>query len=159
MPRCLPRTIVALTVLVCLGAGGYAGQVWWAKRGASKVVAFLTSIKPTETEKLLANTDWALTIQKEWDAIPWYGRLDTNGINLRKITDKNVSGNQTYATGIGPDQGRWYPRRLCLEVLNALTGESLPCDSDACKSWFKAHPNLVWDEKKHRLVDAPPSPR
>ena len=35
-----------------------------------------------------------------------------------------------------------------------LTGQNLGNDPSAWEAWFKAHPNLVWDPKQKRLVEA-----
>lgn len=54
-----------------------------------------------------------------------------------------------------PPGFHWTPRRVSYEILKLLSKQDLPNDPDAWEAWLKAHPNLVWDDKLKRLVDAP----
>ena len=36
-----------------------------------------------------------------------------------------------------------------------MTGQDLGNDPDAWEAWFKAHPGLVWDPVRQRLVEPP----
>jgi hypothetical protein len=39
-----------------------------------------------------------------------------------------------------------------------ITGQDLGNNPDAWDAWFKAHPNLVWDEQQKRLVEPKAKP-
>lgn len=80
MKRWLPRALVVLTTLVCLGAGGYAGQAWWASRLVNKhetdLVRFMldlheSSISMGEYTPQFAT---ACVCVDQWASLPWYGR-------------------------------------------------------------------------------------
>jgi hypothetical protein len=64
-----------------------------------------------------------------WKLTPWHG--DFYGRNLK----------------------RWKPRRTYFEFFRRITAADLPNTPSAWEAWFKAHPNLVWDEKLKRLVE------
>ena len=137
----MPRALVAGTVLVCLGVGGYAGQVWWARRLADEIArsADLDRHHPWMEEGLpdIAGPrfapDKARLILAEWRNCPWHGWW----FCLEHF---------------------WIPRRYSYERLKVLAGQDLGNDPDAWEAWFKAHPDLVWDGKRKRLVDRPSPP-
>jgi hypothetical protein len=129
-PR-LVRSIVVLTVLLCLGVAGYAGQTWWARRCGAELGYWDDS----QEERgfggpiVFAPHGPSWTVQEflgHWQDCPWYGWRDRYG---------------------------YYPRRTYYEFLIRITTQRLPNDPDAWEAWFKAHPHLVWDEKQMRLVD------
>ena len=135
--RWLVRSLVILTALLCLGTAGYAGQVWWARQNVLHEIVNMNFKMNAEEE---ANWDGSVEAQQQatarvlsleiqfWQECPFYGRW--------------------YGS-------QWYPRRTHFEVLRCITGLDLPNDPSAWESWFKAHPNLVWEEKRKRLVEAP----
>ncbi len=67
----------------------------------------------------------------EWRSHPWHG---------------------SWKPGFG-----WLPRRIYYEYLKQTTGLDLGNSPDAWEAWFKAHPNLIWDERLRRLVEPPTS--
>ena len=147
--RWFVRALVVLTVLLCLGTAGYMGQVWWAKRVAEDNCLlksfflygkFLGRCPPPFWER----GDKAPSYYFEWwRSDPWYGSWETTS------TTKN---------GVPVIQRHWIPRRTHYEVLKNETGLDFGNDPDAWEAWFKAHPNLVWDDKRKRLVEGPPIP-
>ena len=42
------------------------------------------------------------------------------------------------------------------EALIMRAGFDLGDDPDTWETWFQTHPNLVWDEKRKRLVETNP---
>ncbi len=50
----------------------------------------------------------------------------------------------------------WIPRRMLYEFCKLMTLQDLGNDPNAWEAWFKAHPDLVWDEKLECLVEAAP---
>ena len=123
--RWLPRALVVFTVLICLGVGGYAGQVWVVRMSASDAV---------ERGRKIGRFEDLQSICGIWRKTPWYGFWFWDG------------------------EHGWWPRRSHYEILKMLTGLDLGNDPAAWEAWIKAHPNLVWDEKRKQLVDAPPTP-
>ena len=131
------RVLVVLTVLLCLGMGGYAGQVWWAKRIAERVFQeearhpFRPFLDYSHDPKFVrCNRVWF-----QWDEAPWYGMYVEDKIYFKD---------------------GWVPRRTFYELLKLLTGEDLGNDPSVWEAWFRAHPDLVWDEKLKRLVERVP---
>ena len=131
------RTRVILLValgLEVLGYGGWLGQVWWAKRLVSAMLGgsptnYIINLC-TSHGKGDASNDVELMYASQWKEAPWYGHL--------------LNGNC------------WWPRRFYYEFFCRLTGLDLGNNPSAWEAWFKAHPNLVWDEKLKRLVEPKP---
>ena len=143
MPRWLPRALVVGTVLVCLGVGGYLGQVWWAKRLVRRSLGdfedtcgfawslsgkYYTTMGP---KGFLLSRPFKIACNETWPQCPWYGVWDT--------TD-----------------GLWRPRRVYYEFAKSVTGLDLGDDPVAWQTWLDSHSWLMWDEKRKRLVE--PSP-
>ncbi len=121
------RTSVVLTALLCLGTAGYAGQVWRARKMADRI-ATVTALSQSFDTPIQIN---GIEIVNAWRDTPWYSN----------------SWNGTMG---------WCPRRTYFEYLRLLTGLNLPNNPDIWEAYFKAHPNLVWDDRLHRLVDPQP---
>ena len=68
---------------------------------------------------------------QEWRDTPWHGG--------RYVLDEHL----------------WMPKRSYYEILRNLTGAYLPDDPDCWENWVRAHPRLVWDANRGRLIDAP----
>ena len=162
--RWFPRALVVLTVLVCLGVGGYAGQVWWARRMAEDIITTTFSIPGFNLVQPGLDLDWPHSLKKEWGDVPWYGRFGCFGVNFHTIQKKAIMGRPASGV-IGTTHSSpyihlnswvWHPRRTYFEVLKLMTGESLPNDPSAWETWFETHPDLVWDEKRKRLVEPKP---
>ncbi len=134
------RLAVVATALLCLGAASYAGQVWWAISVSDR---FLALIESKKDGAFWGKVHWR-RVANDWKATPWYGMFqghlylpgDEGGINL------------------GIESCAWIPRRTYYEIMSALTEGPAPNNPAAWEAWFKAHPDLVWDEKQRRLVDA-----
>ncbi len=129
--RWLVRSLVILAALLCLGMAGYAGQVWWARRIANSTYGAICAFD----EMSHGASPYCMGSQEfftAWRACPWWGYLGEN-----------------------PRTGspRWHPQRAFLEHLRSISGVNLPNAPDAWEAWFKAHPELVWDDKLKRLVD------
>ena len=135
-PRLLASSGVVLTALLCLGLAGYAGQVWWARRLVLQDARYSGPGRPDSHGRHISSGPQVHYFIDSWRGTPWYGILVVSG------------------TGF-PRAIRWFPRRIWFERLKLFTGQSLPEDPDAWEAWFKAHPNLVWDEKRKRLVEGP----
>lgn len=138
------RLLVIVTTLLCLGVGGYAGQVWWSRSLASRI---LVPGARFPTGAFLNPEDY-LRSWREW---PYWGRISPE---FQVIHSRVPIYSRTQAP-VGPRVGclAWVPRRLYYDVLLRATGESLPNDPDAWEAWFQVHPNLAWDERLNRLVD------
>ena len=119
--RWLPRSLVILTAIFCLGVGGYAGQAWLSRMEAKVDRNFRTFGGYPDRKE-------ALDALRSWRATPWYGEW------------------------IG-ESPFWYPRGHHVEYLRLVIGGDLGNDPDAWEAWFRAHPNLLWDEKRERLVE------
>ena len=155
-----------------MGVGGYVGQAWWAKSMAKdyRGTAFVHldsgayGYRPDDTRArgspLLSLEDQddyvaadgihpadlgqhnhrlLLSMMTDWETCPWYGRQVFNDVS-----------DERWKTWLA--MPRW-PRSAYYELAKLLTGQDLPNDPDAWKAWFKAHPNLVWDNKQKRLVE------
>ena len=132
------RLVVVLTLLVCLGTGGYAGQAWWANRLAlrawSDAAEFDGSFcRLTELDNRLEEVD-------NWRHEPWYGWVQWGIADMENPLEKVY---------------RWWPRRSHYELLKSLTCHDFGNDPDAWEAWFRAHPKLVWDERRKCLVEPP----
>ena len=129
--RWLPRVLVALTVLVCLGAVGYAGQILLARRCA--VSALDGYVKNALENGRWTGQQYGLECIRGWRLTPpwgqWLGRQNPSLV--------------------------WCPHRTVHELLTLMTGQALPNDPDAWEAWFQAHPDLAWDKEHKRLVDRP----
>ena len=134
MIRWMPRALVALTILLCLGVGGYAGQVWWARRVVSgkNLYEMDSVLDDVDLRSLAPDSGYLKGIYEGWIECPWSGRRNRDGV--------------------------WIPKRAFYEGMSQLTGQILPNDPSAWEAWFKAHPNLVWDDKQKRLVEGPVAP-
>ena len=134
--RWIPRALVVLTALICLGVGGYAGQGWWARKIANDHAPFFycEGAGGRGVNAHAHHSGIHLDLLRSWRGCPWYGERgwfsDSNG----KV---------------------WIPRRYYRESLIVLTLQDLGNDPTAWETWFNAHPNLVWDEDQERLVDRP----
>lgn len=132
-PRWRVRSLVVLTALLCLGLAGYAGQIQVSKRLGRRMHREAGAHGAGSVKPIIEQTLW------EWQHTGWSGRADP------------LFGGHWYdVSGIA-----WLPRRTYYEFLKLYTGEDLGNDPDAWEAWFKAHPNLVWDEKQKRLVETP----
>ena len=132
------RSLVVLTALLCLGTAGYAGQAWWARRQAHDLVdgyegpgwlCIALEMTAPGGRRDAYSAVWFGNRIAEWRSKPWYG---------------------TWRQFFG-----WCPRRTFYEALRLLTAQDFGNDPDAWEAWFKAHPDLVWDDKLKRLVDKP----
>jgi hypothetical protein len=136
-PRWLVRPLVVLTALLCLGTAGYVGQVWWAKHLAQRLFFYsgkyrgpmiLTSDGGIHRELLQARlSDW------------------------RNAHDSNLVGDEITMI----EAPRWLTSKVWHQYFMEVTGQALPNAPDAWEAWFKAHPNLIWDEKRKLLLEAP----
>lgn len=134
----MPRALVVLTVLVVLGAGGYAGQVWWARSVAQwDWDSTCAMIFPDGHDEPQINPGGYLTADTfvggailMWKDVPWYGQIEACSPNMKF----------------------WVPRRRIYELLRLATGEQYQNDPESWESWLKAHPDLVWVEKVKRAV-------
>ena len=136
----LVRSLVVLTALLCLGMAGYAGQVWWAKRVAPRIAEDYFSGEGrwgADEADFLSYWDehQAQQLLKDWRQTPWYGNRVTLELRYCYIDYPVV----------------WVTPRGYEEVAKAATGQDLGNDPDAWQAWFRAHPNLVWDDKQKRL--------
>ena len=129
--RWLPRVLVGLTTMLCLGTAGYFGPTWWARRVAGKM--YSTDLALALSRNAVKGNERAAfqIFLLGWREDPWCGYP---------------------APGI-----IWYPRRTRYELAKLATGLDLGNDPDAWMAWFKAHPNLIWDYHLKRLVE-PPKP-
>ena len=81
-------------------------------------------------------SEYRLGAVQTWRSMPWQGWIEARD----------------------PNRKEWHPKRFYYEFFVLLTGQHLGNDPDAWEAWFKAHPNLIWDEKQKRLVDRPSAP-
>jgi hypothetical protein len=129
---------VLLTAFLCLGTVGYAGQIWWARRLVLKYpIPFPMSCWGGREKDEVA----VLSSINLWRSTPWWGvwTCDNN--------DEVFAKRRTYV---------WVPRRFYLERLKSVSPEDVGDNPSAWEAWFKAHPNLIWDEKQKRLVEPKP---
>ena len=131
----LARVGVVMTALLCLGVAGYAGQVWWAKRVAMER---MSSTAYDDIAGLGQPAPVAISRQKRSEA----SRL------LASWSDSSWHGDWK--------EGGWWPRQGYYERLRIITGLDLPNDRSAWEAWFKAHPDLVWDDNLKQLVQRKP---
>ena len=143
-PRWLVRALVLLTALLCLGVAGYGGQVWWAKRVAVRIAQEYFGPVNVDMDRSINflsywDREQAKKLIKDWRQTPWYGKQFTLGLHYCFAKYPVV----------------WVTPRVYAEVARVSTNQVLPNDPSAWEAWFKAHPNLIWDEKLNRLVDRP----
>ena len=126
------RILIAVLCLEVLAYGGWLGQVWWARRLVDETLE-----GPFNNFRFLffeshikggASNDTELMFVQYWKETPCFGSWGGS---------------------------RWLPRRFYFEFFRRVTCLDLPNEPSAWEAWFKAHPNLVWDEKRKRLVDFP----
>ena len=141
MKRLMPRVLVVLTILVVLGVGGYAGQVWWARRIASD---YMVSRGPFVVSRNVIHGELLQARFEDWKhPNPWRGWGPYTECHFG---DEGVMVSvPTFLRG-----------RVWNEYFKLMTGVDLGDDPSAWETWFKAHPNLVWDPKQKRLVESKP---
>ena len=147
LPRWLVRTGVVLTALLCLGMAGYLGQTWRARRLATLWAETYSHVAPQGMRQANASS-WLY----DWNNTPWYGKW--GGAPLLIDIGDDTPHQFIMYTG----KRRWIPRRTYYELLMLVTGQDLGNDPSPWESWFKAHPNLVWNEKLKRLAPADQTP-
>jgi len=122
--------------VLVLGVAGYAGQVWWARRIKCQLPYHrqLLAWNITDAESVV---QWTLA---GWRRSPWWGEW---------VCDNNdpFAPQKTHV---------WVPRRFYYERFRVISGDDVGNDPDAWEAWFKAHPNLEWDETQKRLVEPKP---
>jgi len=126
----LVRFRIVLAALLCLGVAAYAGQMWQAKRVAS-IRAALWGMQIPLT-RYRSDAEKFGELLREWRRSSWHGKWFRGSGKLR-----------------------WIPRRTHYEEMKLITGQDLGNDPAAWESWFKTHPNLVWDERQKRLAEGP----
>ena len=141
--RWLPRALVAGTIMVCLGVGGFVAQSWWAKQVSEDVLTLAWNMNQAGPRFYSPKVHL-----KHWRAMPLWGRFGTFPLPTAGTQSRFAFGSDRL----------WAPRRTYYEMFKSLTGEDLGNDPSAWEAWLNAHPNLVWDEKRKRLVDASPKP-
>ena len=134
------KVLVIGTALLCLGVGGYAGQVWWAKETASRPgpilpVAQFSWFQALETRQTQGRTVQgyphryvsAVAELEHWQDCPWFGEIVRDAFLI--------------------DEGPyWRPKRAGYEILKSMTGEALPDDPAIWEAWFKSHPDWGWEK-------------
>ena len=143
--RWFVRTLVGLTVLLCLGTAGYVGQVWWAKRVLHRWHSELAWVQldriargpdqPPVVEVFCYGWPGFVSWINDWRECGWYGRIYSH---------------QEHSTLDG-----YVPRDVYYEMMKSVTDQDFGNNPDAWEAWFQGHPNLVWDEKRKRLVEGP----
>ena len=130
------KVLVILTALLCLGVGGYAGQVWWAKRLATTEYSNLVEVSNDKDSPL----NWILYDVNAWKRTPWCGDFyfQHSGGLLRRGSPYNPL---------------WRPRRWWYENLKLTTGKDLSNDPQCWEAWLNTHPSIRWDAKQKLLVE------
>ena len=142
--RWIPHILIVSTALICLGIGGYAGQVWWAKRLASELSA------PWQNGGDISHHCGDGTYFRTWRTCPQWGMWTTwFYYQSESPADGDFSSD---ARGMAYDYC-WVPRRTYYELLLNTVDADLGNDPDIWEVWFKRHPNLIWDEKRRQLTE------
>ena len=131
--RGFPRALVILTALLCLGVGGYAGQVEWARHVARDELRRFEH----PTRHAIQGADLSLArILKGWMETPWYGHRS------RPPSQGTLGDLSPMFLFVRYDDSAWIPRRAYRELAVLVAGEDLGNDPAKWESWLKAHPNL-----------------
>ena len=138
----IPKVLVGLTALTCLGVGGYAGQVWWARRMAARV----TDPKDLGHRRVLGQCRLGHYFST-WRECPTWGRWSET-FDYYKSNDGS-----SYFLKLG--HRCWIPRRTYWEALRIVFGQDFGDDPDLWEAWFESHSHHIWSEKRKQWVEAP----
>lgn len=134
MRKWTPRFLVLLCALLALGTATYFWQASMAKKVGHEMYLDWSANGPRAKQMSKDGLPYVVIGDQlaQWRLYPWFG---IPGADTKHL---------------------WIPKRSFHVFFMKMTGKTLPNDPDAWEAWFKAHPDLIWDEKRKRLVETPP---